>query len=214
MHRFDATPSSIRPRPYSWLFIGIAAWVCGLAIGLKMLVAYELRPGSEGIAPTSWPKAAGVLPDTKRPTLVLFVHPQCPCTRATVAELAQIITAAPEQVATLVFVYAPEGELDSWTNTSLVQSIRKLPGVRIEPDADGRMSALFGAITSGQALLFDSHGHLRFSGGITGARGHQGDNVGRRAVLARITGRETAPVKTLVYGCSLQGEPLAPETGS
>ena len=38
------------------------------------------------------------------------------------------------------------------------------------------------AITSGQTLLYDTKGHLVFSGGITGGRGHEGDNTGRESI--------------------------------
>ncbi len=51
-------------------------------------------------------------------------------------------------------------------------------------DADGREARHFGAATSGQTLLYDERGTLVFSGGITGARAHAGDNVGRQSLVA------------------------------
>ncbi|HUR59158.1 MAG TPA: hypothetical protein VM029_15690, partial [Opitutaceae bacterium] len=93
-----------------------------------------------------------------------------------------------------------------WPHTDLWRRAAAIPGVKVLTDVDGRAAARFGAVTSGQALLFDTAGRLLFSGGITGARGHQGDNAGRRAVVARVFGRETAPAHTPVFGCSLVNE--------
>ena len=59
-------------------------------------------------------------------------------------------------------------------------------------------------MTSGHALLFDRDGHLLFSGGITPARGHEGDNFGASAIAARLAGRP-APAETPVFGCPIAG---------
>jgi hypothetical protein len=200
------------PRP--WIIAGVAVWILALAVGMKILVSYELRPGAAGEAPPSWPVTAAVPRDGTRPTLVLFVHPQCPCSSATVTELAQILSTLPNRVSPVVFVYAPADAADAWSQAKLIQTIRALPGINVQPDVDGKMSKHFGAFTSGQAMLFDRAGQLQFSGGITGARGREGANAGRQAVLARIEGRESGLIKTPVFGCSLLDEPLAPEDKS
>ena len=54
------------------------------------------------------------------------------------------------------------------------------------------------------AVVYDRSGTLIFSGGITGSRGHVGDNHGKRAVLAH-------PLATAgeqrhdVFGCGMGG---------
>ena len=60
----------------------------------------------------------------------------------------------------------------------------------------------FGVATSGHALLFDRDGRLLFSGGITPSRGHEGDNFGASAILARLDGRP-APAESPVFGCPI-----------
>ena len=53
-------------------------------------------------------------------------------------------------------------------------------------------------------LVYDVDGRLRFAGGITGSRGHEGDNLGLREVLAIIQGRSTSnTLVNSVYGCPL-----------
>jgi hypothetical protein len=70
-------------------------------------------------------------------------------------------------------------------------------------DDDGHEAARFGTVTSGQTLLYDTHGHLIFSGGITGARGHAGDNAGRSTLVDLLNRKLTSTTGTNVYGCSL-----------
>ena len=49
----------------------------------------------------------------------------------------------------------------------------------------------FGLVSSGHALLYDENGRLLFSGGLTNARGHAGNSVGRNAIVAILN--DTAP---------------------
>jgi len=196
-------PTALSSRSRLWFAVGLFGWVLALGIGYKLLTNYELQAGTAGTAPQIWPADTGVTRDSQRMNLLLFVHPECPCTRATIAELTHVLTICRDRVATQVFVYAPAEEMAAWTESSLAQSIRALPGVRVQPDRDGNIAARFGAETSGQTLLFDAEGRLQFFGGLTGARGHEGDNAGRRAVIARITGSETGLTHTAVFGCAI-----------
>jgi hypothetical protein len=74
-------------------------------------------------------------------------------------------------------------------------------------DANGAVARRFGVRVSGQTMLFDASGRLRFSGGITGARGHAGDNDGLRTLAAVVDAPLGSPRYTSVFGCFIQGEP-------
>jgi hypothetical protein len=52
-------------------------------------------------------------------------------------------------------------------------------------------------------MLYDVNGRLLFSGGITGSRGHAGDNAGRTAILALLHREASGRNDTFVFGCSL-----------
>ncbi len=71
-------------------------------------------------------------------------------------------------------------------------------------DIQGREALRFGAATSGQTLLYDASGRLLFSGGITPARGHAGDNDGSDALLELLSGGSGRHHQTPVFGCSLR----------
>ncbi len=78
-----------------------------------------------------------------------------------------------------------------------------LHGVTVWTDEDGAEGQRFGAATSGHAVLYGPDGGLLFRGGITGARGHIGDNDGREAVIAHVLKMATAPSRTDVFGCPI-----------
>src|SRR5262249_61730921 len=97
---------------------------------------------------------------------------------------------------------APEGG----ERTDLWRSAAAIPGVTVERDEDGAEARRFNSPTSGQVIVYDAAGRLRFSGGITAARGHAGDNLGESAIVELVRGREgDAPIATAtpVFGCAL-----------
>jgi hypothetical protein len=136
----------------------------------------------------------------------MFVHPHCPCTRASVAELNRLLTRRQGPVTVHVLFVLPKGVGDDWAETSLRKSAEALPGVKVELDRDGKEALRFGAESSGYVVLYSPDGRLLFSGGITSSRGHEGDNAGEDLVLAGMKGQPASVQHTPVFGCSLQGE--------
>jgi hypothetical protein len=147
---------------------------------------------------------------------VMVAHPHCPCTRASIAELAQIMAHAPEGVTASVLFVKPSGAGSDWDDTDLRRSAAAIPGVSVTTDDNGVEAARFGAKTSGHTLVFDRNSTLVFSGGITGTRGHAGANAGESAVLAALRQQTPMRGRTSVFGCSLargipcrEGEPCS-----
>lgn len=186
--------------------IGIAAIACAcpaIAAGLVMLLGYANTPGPAGASPAVWPQAAMVQRTPGRPTLVVFAHPECACTRATVSELARIMATRHTALDAVIHVVLPAGAPREWSQDSLGAAAAAIPGVQIVQDRDGVEARRFGAVTSGQTLLYDAHGRLAFSGGITASRGHEGDSAGRDAILHVLAGGTSARAFTPVFGCIL-----------
>jgi len=191
-----------------WTVLGML-WLGGVVVGLGMLSGYDNRAGAAANAPAEWPAGSRIMRDTSGPTLVMLAHPRCDCTRASVAELAELMArASPRPKAYVVFI-SPPGVGDDWDKTDLWQIAARIPGVTVRRDEDGLDASHFGAFTSGQILLYGVDGRLLFSGGTTGSRGHVGENAGRATILALLNnqnpGRSAAPV----FGCPL----LGPEDG-
>ena len=118
-------------------------------------------------------------------------------------ELNRLMAQCGGQVAAHVFFFKPKMFSNDWMRTDLWRSATAIPGVTVHEDSDGARAQLFGAETSGYVLLYDTHGQLLFKGGITGSRGHAGDNAGESAVTALLTGQGASLRQTRVYGCSL-----------
>jgi hypothetical protein len=146
--------------------------------------------------------------DTTRPTLVMLAHPRCFCTRASLAELGELMARARQRPKAYVVFIKPGGVGKDWENTDLWQIASRIPDVTIVRDDNGFETQRFGAETSGQTLLYDASGRLIFGGGTTGSRGHPGDNLGRATILALLN-REPAPFNphgaaaSPVFGCPL-----------
>jgi hypothetical protein len=173
-----------------------------IAAGLYWLWAFSYKPGAPvsnapPTRPAEFPASGGA------PTLVVFVHPRCSCSEATIEELARIRTRNSE-VDIRVFVLAPAETPESWTRTALWEQAARIPGVQVASDPGGQIALRYGANTSGQALLYDSGGRLAFAGGLTASRGHYGDSDGSEAVLAVLGGMVPRQRTTPVYGCSLR----------
>lgn len=168
------------------------------------MAKYEFWPGVASTA-VKWPEGAAAVRASDRPTLVVFAHPQCPCTRATIAELELVMGQCSDRIAARVFFFKPGGVSSDWAKTDLWQAAEAISGVSVVADVDGIEARRFGSVTSGQALLFSADGRLIFSGGITAARGHVGDNDGRSAVVSLAQSGSAERAATPVFGCSLTG---------
>jgi hypothetical protein len=188
----------------------LVLWVPAVAFGINILWKYSSTPGRPGTPSLNWPEGVQPRRTPGRSTLVMFAHPRCPCTSATLGELAIIMAHTYDRLDTEVFFYMPSTAPASWARTELWSAASAIPGVHVFEDRDARMAERFGAFTSGQTFLYDPLGHLEFKGGITALRGHSGDNAGRSAIVALVRGDPphigALPEVTPVLGCSLRGE--------
>jgi hypothetical protein len=132
----------------------------------------------------------------------MLVHPHCSCSRASVDELEAVLEKSPATLRTYVLVYRPENFKPGWEKTQVVENASKLRRAKVLVDENGREAELFGGFTSGQTLLYDDHGNLRFAGGITSLRGHAGINSGRTGIIDILRSRSGAGTHP-VFGCAI-----------
>jgi hypothetical protein len=186
-----------------WLWVATTLWLVAAAAGLAVLWQYDNAPGESATAPKTWPTGSHLVRAVGQPTLILLAHPQCSCTRASLAELAEALARATIRPKTYVLFLKPEGFSDDWAVSDLWRAAAAIPDVTVIRDDAGTEARRFGVSTSGQTLLYDNAGTLLFAGGITGARAHQGDNDGRRSIVALLNQKAPARTETNVFGCSL-----------
>jgi hypothetical protein len=182
-------------------------WLAAVAFGLGFLLQYESTPGPVGVVGASWPATSSIQRSGPNPTLVMLAHPHCPCTRASIGELAQIVAETQGKLKAYVLFTKPPGTGADWDDTELRRSAAAIPGVAVVTDANGTEARRFGAETSGHTLLFAPDGALLFSGGITASRGHAGRNAGESAIIAAVNGQRSERARTPVFGCSLIRQP-------
>jgi hypothetical protein len=165
-----------------------------------------MTPGETAAAQADWP-GRSILPlASDRLTLVMFVHPECPCSRASLGELQQLLTTCKNHLAVQIFFFKPINQSENWVHTDLWNDAKSISGAEVRIDLDGKFAELFGAKTSGQVFIYRPDGKLEFSGGMTDGRGHFGDNVGLDAAIAVTHGDisgDSAAVTSSVYGCAL-----------
>jgi hypothetical protein len=178
-------------------------WLLTVATGIGFIWNYESTPGLAAAAPGRWPAASRIERAPGVATLVMLAHPHCPCTRASIGELSRLMTQANGRVQAYVLFVKPPNFSDEWVQTDLLASAAAIPGVSVMRDDEGVEAGRFHAATSGQTMLYDTQGKLLFSGGITGARGHAGDNAGRESIVSLLTSDAPAQKETPVFGCPL-----------
>lgn len=185
----------------------IACWITAVAVASAALLRYAGAAGTSGPVPLSWPSASALPPPQRQPVVVQFLHPHCPCSRASVGNLARIGARLGPRARIEVLLVAPPGVEESWVAGALYDVVRSDPGMRVHIDRDGREARLFGAMTSGQSYLFDARGRCLFAGGITPLRGHEGGNPGMDAVISQVLLGTSEVATWAVTGCPLFDRP-------
>jgi hypothetical protein len=179
-------------------------WLALLFAGFGALLheAYQAVPPAALVA--SFPKNSPLALDPKQPTLLLFAHPQCPCTRATFEELDQLRAQTNDGLAVTIVFTLPPHTPPGWEKGALLTAAEKMPRIRIVLDQGGVLAQAFHVIGSGHVLVYAPTGRLLFSGGITPSRGHEGDSPGRDAIVELVRGEPaSAVIQKPVFGCAL-----------
>jgi hypothetical protein len=184
------------------LSLAAVIWAATVAAAYRAIRLFESTPGMSANAPATWPVRSTIARATDEWSLVMLVHPHCSCSRASVSELQAVLEKATPALKTYVLVYRPADFKPGWEKTQVVENASKLRRAKVLIDENGREADLFGGFTSGQTLLYDDEGRLRFAGGITMLRGHAGLNSGRTGIIDILrSGRGTGAHP--VFGCAI-----------
>jgi hypothetical protein len=188
--------------PFRTWLVGLSLlWAAAVFAGTFMLVRHEFSAGPSGTGARHWPVGCSLTRQAGFPTLVISLHPLCPCSQASVEELSRLIAKEHGRVQVFALFVLPETPAEAWQSAPLWKQVERIPGVHVLPDPSGRLSRVFGAATSGEVLLYDERGELRFQGGLTASRGHSGSSRGSAALQDLISGRRAALHTTPVFGC-------------
>ena len=188
-----------------------ALWIALIAGGFTILNVHAATPGRQ----LSGELALSDLPVSNRQerewTAVLFAHPHCPCTDASLNELADTLDVAKAPVRRIIVCVEPPNAPAGWSDSELFETAKQ-SGFQVLLDRNATLATKAGAATSGHTILLDPSGKSHFSGGVTASRGHRGPNAGTAAILQQLTDPSVTQAATApVYGCPLT-DPTQPPT--
>ena len=192
----------IRRTPGKSLFL---FWTLLLAAGAGALSRYEFKGSAVMGLTDHWPDNPVIQLDSEHPTLVMFLHPRCPCSAASIAQLDRVVRRYPGRFRTWVLIVRPEGVPKAWEEGTNAEAARRLPDSTMLLDPAGSLARQFGALYSGTVQAFDHQGNRLFAGGITASRGHEGESLGSLSLQDIGAGRVPGAASMPVFGCPLMG---------
>lgn len=196
------------------LLLVAASWLFAVTFGLLFLADHASKPGRPASPPPHWPDGVAFARNSAKPTLIMFLHPSCPCSRASLCELARLIGRERDKFDLSVVFTQTSENATNWSQTELFRNAIGNPDLHVLIDQNGRLAKQFGARTSGQVLIYDRDGVLLFTGGITPGRGHSGDSEGRSMVKTIASGAAiNTPMRCATYGCSLWATSMPADSG-
>jgi hypothetical protein len=175
-------------------------WFAAIAVSTAAFLRFEFARRRTR-APLAWPGFVATR-QLDRSTLVLFAHPHCVCTRASLDELEVVLSRRSPVSAQVVFVQLPEFTDEEMKDESWEKAGR-IPGLERRIDKGGIEARRFGALVSGYTVLYDAAGKLVFEGGVTASRGQVGANRGRNSVIDFLQHGKADTNRTPAFGCYL-----------
>lgn len=199
----------MRSKPRILLAAGLAVWALAVVAAFGALARYSSTPGSEHQPGAGAAEFLAAHRHSGRPLVAMVVHPRCPCTDASLAELGDFLARTHAGCDAVLVRFVGPG----WPAGEPVVRLGGVP-VPVVSDPGGRIASVLGADTSGHCVLMDANGKIRFYGGLTIARGHRGESPVQAALLAVVGGDSRAVRPAPVYGCSITGSGTCPAPSS
>jgi hypothetical protein len=170
----------------------IGLWALGVGGAMALAMRYEATPGRTGSAEPI------VKPGRE---VVMIIHPDCPCTGASVRLFQRLLSGAKSPIPARLFVVA-YGEPDH--DVAHEPYAKAVPAARASWITPEEAKRRFGAYTSGHTVAY-LHGKPVFSGGLTSGRGVESSSDSQIDLKNFLAGK---PVKAdrQVFGCALDGD--------
>jgi len=197
------TPSRITSS--KWILVAAAVWLLAIGGGYSWIMARSFQASELGENPVLDLKTVHML-DVEKPTLFVFLHPECPCSEATVEELARISERCEGELK-IFGIFSDYPTLPQPAGRSrLWNKLESILGARSLLDEDAHLRHSFHAATSGECFLLDTDGHVIYHGGITSSRGHSGPSIGGDAIISFFNAGNISTVTAPVFGCTLDND--------
>ncbi len=191
--------------------IVVVIWITAMFGGAVVVARYGLGEGAKDRVLTCLPEDLRETSASDVQHLFVFLHPRCPCSRATVQEFLSIVDRIDDRCDCTAYLVCPGDTGREFAEGKILEALRTSKKINIVYDLGGDSAKRMGVRTSGHTFLFSASGNLLFEGGITGARGQIGENGGKHGLSDKLA----SPGKTLfrwpVYGCPTQSPDQMPD---
>lgn len=195
-------------------YFATAAWAFVILAMFGALLAYSTKAGAPGKPPTHWPQQTAIDRDEDRTNIIVFAHPHCPCTQATLAEFARLHMQFKDKMNATIVLYQPLGQEDEWVHGAIYRAASRIQGLTVIRDLGGETAKRFGVNTSGHVLAYKADGLLGYSGGLTASRGHEGLSNGTVALREVMKNqRAIGLTEYAVFGCPIVEATAADDDG-
>lgn len=176
-----------------------AVWILCVIAAFTVINQYSTTAGvNSGL--TRIPAGTAFEPQDK-PRLLVFLHPKCTCSKATMMELQSLLPDLKGIDVTVLFRNVSADK--EWLSGELYESALKTKGLTVAIDDNGDEAKRFGAHTSGHTVLISTDKSIVFSGGLTPMRGHPGETEGKAFLRQWNQSRKPASLITEIFGCNI-----------
>lgn len=167
-------------------------WTVLAAGGFLLAGKYEWTPGLQTWVPHRGPARS----------LLIALHPNCPCSLALLRELKPLLATAGRPVPLRALLYTHPSLPQQ---SPLLQELQQFPEIEIISDLHGDRARQLGLHTSGHLIAYGTSGEILFSGGITAGRLSNSPGPAAGILAGILRGRSSIAAKFPVFGCSLRG---------
>lgn len=189
-----------------------AIWLLAIAVVFGAFAKYHSTAGAGANAPSTLPiHTMCEQPDCKDYHLLFFVHPGCPCTKASWYELERILPPISTRTHVTAIVVEYLNSIPAEDQTDVVKLIGASKNIDVVFLPENAVRNEFGVTTSGQCLLYNTSDILVFEGGVTPSRNHTGPNKGIEKIMSiagpaghqHLKPQLQTTQRTKVFGCGL-----------
>src|SRR5579871_4589930 len=91
-------------------------WLCAAVVGFAILQRHDVTPGRPATIAlgAEWPADSSISRPANRATLIVLAHPHCPCTRATITELACLMARCRDRMDAYMLFCRPLNSPAGW----------------------------------------------------------------------------------------------------
>ncbi len=129
----------VSPRAtFNKIRLSVMLWCMVIVVGVALAARFDGTAGTGSQPPITWPENKLISLDSHRDTLLMFLHPHCPCSAASLTDLSKLMTSFKSPPAAYLVNVVPPGASVDWAQSELIESAKTIAHVIVLDDVDGK----------------------------------------------------------------------------